>query len=154
MANANARMIQPGIPPSLIPFLARQAMLIAASLAIAALLAPAVEWVVPLVGLYAAVLSFYYGAAFSAFIAHTPLPMRGAALALMIVMTNLGGYGLGPQTTGIFSDVMNKAGLPDPLRWALIGVTGFFIVAAVLFRLAMRAIEAQSAGRPIETPAG
>jgi predicted MFS family arabinose efflux permease len=116
-------------------------MLAAALLAVTALLVSSVAWAIPAIALYAILMSFYYAAAFSTFISHTPVPMRGAAIALMIIMMNLGGYGLGPQAVGLLSDCLNNAGVLQPLRLALLGASGFFLIAGIFFWLVKRAIE-------------
>src|SRR5439155_9365421 len=120
-------------------------ILAAVPVAVSGFLAPSLFSMVPAIGVALILISFYYGATFSTFLGHTPVPMRGAALAFMIVAMNLGGYGLGPQYAGALSDLLRHLGVAEPLRWALVGVTGFFVCAGILFLLARRAIEQEQA---------
>lgn len=78
----------------------------------------------------------YYGATFSIYLSVAPAAIRGAAGALLIVALNLIGYGVGPQMTGILSDVFSHAGVADSLRWALVTASSVYVIAAVFFLLA------------------
>ena len=63
-----------------------------------------------------------------------------AHIAVMIILMNLLGYGLGPQVAGILSDAIGRAGMADPLRWALVCTSCFFILASLFFRIAQAAL--------------
>jgi predicted MFS family arabinose efflux permease len=112
------------------------AALIAAPVAAAGFLVPSVPVALGLIGFYSLLASTYYGSTFSAFLSNAPVSVRGSAGAFMIVVLNLVGYGLGPQLSGIFSDHFKAAHIVEPLRWALVAMTGFYVLAAAFFWLA------------------
>ena len=69
--------------------------------------------------------------------------MRATAAALMLLITNLIGGGLGPQAVGILSDVWAATYAEDSLRYALLWVSlgaGFW--AALHYGLASKTVEA------------
>lgn len=75
----------------------------------------------------------YYGATFATYMTFAPVRMRGALSSILLIATNLVGYGVGPTMAGTLSDVFASFGFEDPLRWSL-GVVGlFFAVAALCF---------------------
>ena len=70
------------------------------------------------------------------------LRMRGVASALMLFILNILGLGLGPQVTGIISDVLSVSHGAESMRYALLIVVGFAMpVAAMCFVLASRTID-------------
>ncbi len=75
----------------------------------------------------------YYGATFATFMTFAPVQMRGALSAILLIATNLVGYGVGPTLAGTLSDVFGQAGYDDPLRWSLAVVAIFFAVAGLCF---------------------
>ena len=104
-----------------------------APLAIAAFLAPNPTLALALVFGCSIVGHAYYGATFSVYLSVAPAAIRGAAGALLIVALNLIGYGVGPQFTGILSDVFAAQGVANSLRWALVSVSCVYLVAALFF---------------------
>jgi predicted MFS family arabinose efflux permease len=61
--------------------------------------------------------------------------MRALAASILLFILNIIGLGLGPQVTGILSDVLNNTtnlGV-ESLRWAMVAVLVFNIVAAALY---------------------
>lgn len=97
-----------------------------------------------LVGILAChfVTSFFYGTSFAAYLSAGPPNMRGALGSFLYVAMNLVGYGVGPGITGFLSDLFQKSGVQEPLRWAATCVLSAFVVAAVFFFLAGRAMKA------------
>ena len=85
--------------------------------------------------------SFFYGTSFAAYLSAGPPNMRGALGSFLYVAMNLVGYGVGPGITGFLSDLFQKSGVREPLRWATTSVLGAFVVAAVFFFLAGRAMK-------------
>ena len=75
----------------------------------------------------------YYGATFATYMTFAPVQMRGALSAILLIATNLVGYGVGPTLAGTLSDVFAQAGYSDPLRWSLAVVAIFFAVAGLCF---------------------
>lgn len=123
-------------------------MLASAVLAVAGLLQPNLALAIALLGGYILLMSFYYGAVYNTFVSNTPVPMRGSAIAVMIILMNLLGYGLGPQVAGILSDLFGGAGIADSLRWALVCTSGFFVLAGLCFRIAQVTLARELAARP------
>lgn len=66
-------------------------------------------------------------------------PMRGATIALLALLNNLVGYGLGAQISGLVSDALRPvAGIRSlPLTLAVLGFV-FYLAAACLFWLSSR----------------
>lgn len=63
--------------------------------------------------------------------------MRSVAMALLFLFANLIGFGLGPLTVGVFSDLMAQKFGQDSLRYALILLSpGYFLVALFLWKAA------------------
>ena len=79
------------------------------------------------------------------------LRMRALAASILLFILNIIGLGLGPQITGILSDVINLTtdlGV-DSLRWAMVVVLVFNIIAAVLYIMAGRTVN-EDLGQPVE----
>ena len=69
-----------------------------------------------------------------------PSNMRATASALFLFINNLIGIGLGTTLIGVVSDSMRVRFGAESLRYAILGGTGFYLVAAVLFILAGRSL--------------
>lgn len=69
-----------------------------------------------------------------------PERMRGKIGAILFLLANLVGFGLGPPAIGLLSDLYASGGFAVPLRWALI--TGLCVnsISALLFLLAARTV--------------
>ncbi|WP_083942755.1 spinster family MFS transporter [Sphingomonas soli] len=69
-----------------------------------------------------------------------PERMRGKIGAILFLLANLVGFGIGPPVVGMLSDLYASNGFAVPLRWALI--TGLFVnsISALLFLLAARTV--------------
>ena len=66
--------------------------------------------------------------------------MRAVAASILIFIINIIGLGLGPQFTGILSDVFNNftdLGV-DSLRWAMVWVLSFNVISAILYMFAAK----------------
>jgi predicted MFS family arabinose efflux permease len=94
----------------------------------------------------------YYGATFSVYLSVAPAAIRGAAGALLIVALNLIGYGVGPQMTGILSDLFAHAGIANSLRWALVAAASVYFIAALFFVLASFTVARDQALEEGSTP--
>jgi MFS family permease len=64
-----------------------------------------------------------------------PRRMRATASASFLLINNLIGLGVGPVLIGHFSDVLKQSYGADSLRYAAVGCTSFYIVAALLMLL-------------------
>ena len=68
--------------------------------------------------------------------------MRALAASILLFILNIIGLGLGPQITGMLSDLINMTtdlGV-DSLRWAMVSVLVFNVIAAVLYIMAGRTV--------------
>jgi hypothetical protein len=92
--------------------------------------------------------------------------MRALASSILLFILNLIGMGLGPQFTGILSDLLNaysSLGI-DSLRFALLCVLFFNVVSTLYYLLAARYLRkdmadaesanAKSANQAVTAPAG
>jgi predicted MFS family arabinose efflux permease len=93
-----------------------------------------------LVGAFSFLTSTFYGPTFRTYLNHSPVAVRGATGAFMIVTWNLVGYGVGPTLTGALTDVLKTAGIEQPLQAALAAMAGFYALAAVAFVAAATAL--------------
>lgn len=73
--------------------------------------------------------------------------MRAQAVAVMMLCTNLIGLGAGPQAVGILSDHFSGRFGAHSLRYALLTVVVFNVVAAGLYLVAARTVRADIAAR-------
>lgn len=74
-----------------------------------------------------------------------PGGIRATAVAVLILVDNLIGLGLGPQFVGIASDLLRPALGADSLRWGLLLSCGGYAVSALGFLLAARHLRADLA---------
>jgi len=74
-----------------------------------------------------------------------PLRMRATAAAVLLFVINIIGLGLGPQTVGLVSDLLNPSLGQDSLRWALLIAGVGNIWSALHFYLASRTLKADLA---------
>ncbi|MDH3440270.1 MAG: MFS transporter, partial [Gammaproteobacteria bacterium] len=66
--------------------------------------------------------NFYLATTFAQVQGLVGLRMRAVASALLLFLLNIIGLGLGPQITGILSDVLREAAGNDSLRYSLMAV--------------------------------
>jgi hypothetical protein len=81
------------------------------------------------------------------------LRMRALASSVLLFVLNIIGLGLGPQFTGIVSDVLHAATDlgNDALRWALVVSLIFNVCSALLYLAAGRTLGADlAAGRSLD----
>ena len=65
-------------------------------------------------------------------------PMRATASASFLLINNLVGLGVGPLLIGHVSDVLKKTYGVDALRYAAVGTTAFYILAAALMLICVK----------------
>jgi MFS family permease len=81
-------------------------------------------------------------------------PMRATAAACFLFINNLVGLGVGPLLIGALSEALRSTYGAESLRYAAIGVLGFYLLAALLMWLAARRLpadwveDAPTASRP------
>lgn len=84
--------------------------------------------------------AFYLGPSFAMIQSLTPLRSRALASAIMLLVLNLVGLGLGPQLIGIVSDMISGSFGTDSLRYALIGAAFLNIWACAHYYFAGRTL--------------
>jgi MFS family permease len=97
--------------------------------------------------------AYYLGPTFSMVQGMVGLRMRALAASISLFILNIIGLGLGPQFTGITSDVLHATTSlgSESLRWALVISLTFNLVSAVLYLLAGRTLAADlAAGRSMQ----
>ena len=87
--------------------------------------------------------AYYLGPTFSLAQSMVGLRMRALAASILLFILNIIGLGLGPQFTGIASDVINAYTTlgDDSLRWALIVSLVFNVISAVMYIMAARTLK-------------
>jgi predicted MFS family arabinose efflux permease len=84
--------------------------------------------------------SFYLGPVFSMTQGLVPPAMRATAAAVLLFIVNIIGLGLGPQFAGILSDLLRPTFAADSLRYALLIMSMFTLLGAVLYGFAARSL--------------
>ena len=67
--------------------------------------------------------------------------MRALAASILLFILNLIGLGLGPQFTGIVSDLLRDAYGTESLRMALVVVLAFNVISTVFYLMAGRTLK-------------
>ena len=86
---------------------------------------------------------FWYGPVYSTVQGIVPPNMRATAAALLLLIVNLIGLGLGPLAVGFLSDYLNHGlgmGPAEGVRWALIISACAGLLSGVMFLMARRTI--------------
>ena len=86
---------------------------------------------------------FWYGPVYGTTQGIVPPNMRATAAAVLLLVINLIGLGLGPLAVGLLSDYVAvglKMGPADGIRWALILASCFGVLSAGLFWMARKTI--------------
>lgn len=109
-------------------------------------LAPTAAWCLIAFIVPAAVSNFYLAPVLAQTQGLVDLRMRGVASAIMLLILNLIGLGIGPLAVGWLSDALAPRFAEDSLRWALmIACLGLLPWAAAHYYLAGRSIESDLA---------
>lgn len=88
--------------------------------------------------LYAVLCVAYYGPVIGAYVSRLPADRRGVGMAVLMIVMNLVGYGLGPQIAGSLSDLFARLGFESSLRPALSTTACLYCASAVLLLAACR----------------
>ena len=99
----------------------------------------------PLLGLTELLTLTYLGPAVAMAHAMVPPAMRAFASAILFLVLNLIGLGLGPVFTGLVSDSLTSRMGPDGLRWAMVITCLSWIPAVALYLLATRTLRQDTA---------
>ncbi len=70
-----------------------------------------------------------------------PQPMRATASASFLLINNLIGLGVGPLLIGSVSDALKATYGADSLRYAAVGCTSFYLLAALLMFFAIKRLQ-------------
>lgn len=93
--------------------------------------------------------SYYLGPTFALTQGLVGLRMRALASSILLFILNLIGMGLGPQATGIISDLLAATPVgSESLRWALLIVLMFNLISTGFYLLAGRHLREDMASRP------
>lgn len=111
-------------------------LLLAAPMALLGCYAPTVMTAGICFFIYAVLIHTYLGPTFATYLTIAPAELRGVMSAAMLVAMNLLGTGLGPQITGILSDVFKSAAVAEPLRLAMGIAAGYLVISALLYFVA------------------
>lgn len=107
---------------------------------------PAIGWAVALMALGQLLVTSFLAASFAAVFREAPVTLRGAVTSVMMILMNLGGFGLGPQLAGAFSDIFAAAGWSQPLSWGLlVSTTIFFGSSSIMYLFIGREVNKASA---------
>jgi MFS family permease len=71
-----------------------------------------------------------------------PRPMRATASASFLLINNLVGLGIGPLLIGRLSDALKHSYGAEALRYAAVGCTAFYVLAALLMLLCVPRLRA------------
>jgi MFS family permease len=118
------------------------AWLITAPAFVAGLLAPNLWLAWPLLLIPNALNILWLGPVTTAVQHLVPRHMRSTASASFLLINNLIGLGVGPLLIGHVSDVLKKSYGAESLRYAAVGCTGFYLVAALLMLLCVKPLRA------------
>lgn len=111
-------------------------VLLAAPLALAGCFSPSIVVAGACFFFYSILIHTYLGPTLSTYLTLAPAQLRGVMSAAMLVAMNLFGTGVGPQVTGIVSDLFNHWGLDQPLRMAMLFPAGCLLISAALYMAA------------------
>lgn len=109
---------------------------ISAVVGVAALLSQSTVVLLVLLGVFTLLQGGHNGSANSLLVGLAGPHVRGFVLAILQVLTNLVGWGLGPLIVGVVSD---RIGGPLALQWALLSVLIFHLLAGAHFLFLARA---------------
>jgi MFS family permease len=118
------------------------AWLITAPAFVAGLLAPNLWLAWPLLLIPNALNILWLGPVTTAVQHLVPRHMRSTASASFLLINNLIGLGVGPLLIGHVSDVLKKSYGSESLRYAAVGCTAFYLVAALLMLLCIKPLRA------------
>ncbi|MBN8605570.1 MAG: MFS transporter [Caulobacterales bacterium] len=105
----------------------------AAPLALAGCFAPNIVLTGVCFFIYSILIHTYLGPTLSTYLTIAPAELRGAMSAAILVGMNLFGSGVGPQVTGIVSDLFSHWGVDQPLRMAMLFPAACLFISAGLY---------------------
>lgn len=88
----------------------------------------------------------YTGPTWAALQTVSPPNMRAIAAAILLLLVNLIGLGLGPQMIGVISDLMNGNSGTTGLRHGIEFAATFSVLASLCFHLSSRSLQIDSRG--------
>jgi len=103
-------------------------------------LSPSLTWTIVALCIPSLLGASYLGPAYSATQGLVPLRMRATAAAILLFVLNMIGLGLGPQTVGIVSDLLQPLLGANSLRWALLSTVITTMAGAYFYWQASRTL--------------
>lgn len=85
------------------------------------------------VGAYSLIVAIWYGPSYGMVQSLTPARHRTTTTSIIIVLTNIFGFGLGTQYVGTLSDILTPALGTESLRYALMSVAATGVAASICF---------------------
>lgn len=119
---------------------------LAAPLALAGCFSPNIVVTGACFFIYSILIHTYLGPTLSTYLTLAPAELRGVMSAAILVAMNLFGTGVGPQVTGIVSDLLNHWGVDQPLRMAMLFPVACLLISAVLYMLASTTTQKDAEG--------
>jgi MFS family permease len=104
-------------------------------------LSPSLTWTIVANCIPSLMGASYLGPAYAATQGLVPLRMRATAAAILLFVLNIIGLGLGPQTVGFISDLLQPSLGSDSLRWALLSTVITALAGAYCYWQASRTLQ-------------
>jgi len=119
---------------------------LAAPLALAGCFSPSILVTGVCFFIYSILIHTYLGPTLSTYLTLAPAELRGVMSAAILVAMNLFGTGVGPQVTGIVSDLFNHWGVDQPLRMAMLFPAACLFISAGFYMAASTTTEKDAQG--------
>lgn len=97
-------------------------------------------------------MNFFFGPTFALMQRLVPDEMRATTMAVVMLLANLIGMGLGPQIVGILSDQFTPVFGPDALRYAMLTMSTVAVWSAFHFWIAGRSVKSDLTGASLSQP--
>ena len=94
--------------------------------------------------------SMYQGPTFSVVQSLAPPAMRSTAAAVLLLVINIIGMGMGPSAAGILSDLLSDRFGVHSLRYAMLIISTVYLWGALHFWLASRSLREELAAVPVD----
>jgi predicted MFS family arabinose efflux permease len=120
------------------------AMALSAPLAALGIFSPSMLVSIVAFFVYDIAVQIYLGPTMATYLSLAPANLRGAMSSFLIVAMNLVGFGVGALLTGAMSDLFLSMGIDQPLRFAMLAMTPFFLLSALFYFQASRLARADS----------
>ncbi|RFB06247.1 spinster family MFS transporter [Parvularcula marina] len=103
--------------------------------------------------IYSVLIHCYLGPTLASYMTLAPPRLRGAMSAFLLVAMNLVGFGVGPQLTGVLSDIYNANGVEESIRYAMLTISLCIVASGICYLLAARTMDRDVEGTDAEDTA-